>query len=365
MARFYVGLDVHSKWSVYVVQDESGQVVGRGQVPTSRDGLRELRQAHGLPTGTQVGLETGTTAFYVARQLWELALEPVVIDAHEVRLKAHRPRQKSDRRDAFEICEGLRRGIYRSIVHVPPEDVTALRETLSRRRHFVRAQTSEVNAVKRLLRGAGLAHRSRSLIVESGWVKLGTALAGEAGLPRLVEHHHAAWRCAGEQVALLEGALAEQSQTFMPDFGRLQTAPGVGPIVSLTAIAVFSDVRRFPSAKHAASYTGLVPSTDQSADRDVHGHLTRRGSAELRAMLCEAAQHASHRNSPLNPYFAKLCATGGYKKAVVGVAHRLCRILYAMLRDQTDFDVRKLGIEVGPFERKVVRPYRLKRTRVA
>ena len=61
-----------------------------------------------------------------------------VIDAHEVRVKAHRPPQKSDRRDAFELCEGLRRGIYRAIVHVPPARIGALRETLSRRRHFVR-----------------------------------------------------------------------------------------------------------------------------------------------------------------------------------------------------------------------------------
>ena len=46
--------------------------------------------------------------------------------------------------------------------------------------------------------------------------------------------------------------------------------------------------------------------------------------------------------------------------AVVAVAHRLCRILFAMLRDGKDFDVGKLGVERGPFERKVVRVYRLK-----
>jgi hypothetical protein len=43
-----------------------------------------------------------------------------VIDAHEVRLKAYRPRRKCDRRDAAELREGLRRGIYRTRVHVPP-----------------------------------------------------------------------------------------------------------------------------------------------------------------------------------------------------------------------------------------------------
>src|SRR6267142_4369146 len=51
----------------------------------------------------------------------------------------------------------------------------------------------------------------------------------------------------------------------------------------------------------------------------------------------------------------------GYKMAVIAVAHRLARILFAMLRDGTDFDVHRLGIAVGPFTRTTVDAYRLKR----
>jgi hypothetical protein len=48
----------------------------------------------------------------------------------------------------------------------------------------------------------------------------------------------------------------------------------------------------------------------------------------------------------------------GYKLAVVAVAHRLCRIAYAMLRDGTEFDFKKLAIEKGHFEHRSVRVYR-------
>ena len=105
-------------------------------------------------------------------------------------------------------------------------------------------------------------------------------------------------------------------------------SPGSMP----TTVAVLSDAQRFPSAKHAASYAGLVPSTAQSGDRDTHGHITKRGSAALRTLLCEAAHHAQRPTHPLHPYFIRLCAKRGYKMAVVAVAHRLCRILFAMLR---------------------------------
>ena len=44
----------------------------------------------------------------------------------------------------------------------------------------------------------------------------------------------------------------------------------------------------------------------------------------------------------------------------VADAHRLCRIMFAMLRDHAEFDVSKLAIEVGPFTFTAVRHYRLR-----
>jgi transposase len=291
----YVGLDAHSKKCVYVIQDEHGKVQGEGDVPTTLEGLQLLRARHQVPEGTGVALESGTMAFLVARRLQRLGLAPVVIDAREVRSKALRPNQKSDRRDAMELCEGLRRGSYRSVVHVPPEPIERLRETLSRRRHFVRLKTMQVNAAKRLLRTAGLHSLGRSLGTDTAWGKLLARLSIDPALQSFCTAHHAVWQCAQEQVAALERSLQEQRALFQEDFDRLQTVPGVGPIVALTVLAAFSDVRRFPSAKHAASYAGLVASTFNSGERVQHGRITRRGSTELRSMLSEAAHHARDR----------------------------------------------------------------------
>jgi hypothetical protein len=77
-------------------------------------------------------------------------------------------------------------------------------------------------------------------------------------------------------------------------------------------------------------------------------------------MLCEAAHHAWRRTNPLHPYFSSLCARRGYKMAIVAVAHRLCRILYSMLRHGTDFDLNQLAVEHGHFERTTVHHYRRK-----
>lgn len=343
MSTYYVGLDVHSRMTTFVIEAGDGTVTARGALDTTREGLLAWHAAHRLPPGTPVALETGTLAFFVADEVARLGLRPVVVDAHEVRLKAQRPRQKSDRRDAFEICEGLRRDSYRTLVHVPAPALRRLRELLAQRRHFVRVQTAQCNAAKRILRARGHARLVRSLRTPIAWERLLMAIEPLPGIAEPVRAHAAVWAAAQRARATLEAALLEHATPFAAPLARLQTVPGVGPLVGLTAIAVFADVTRFADAKRAASYAGLVPSTHQSGDVDRHGHITKRGSAELRAMLCEAAHHAARPAHPFHAVFTKLCVRRGYRPAIIAVAHRLCRLLFALLRDRTTFEPARAG----------------------
>jgi transposase len=337
MTEYCVGLDVHKGRTTFVIQDASGAVVRRGELVTTAEGIAAWVARAALPAGTRVVLESGTLAFFVSDGLTAAGLCPVVVDAYEVRAKAQRPRQKSDRRDAFELCDGGRRGLYRTIVHVPTPALRELRALLARRRHFVRLQTAQCNAVKKALRAQGEAALARSLRTPVGWQRLALRVAGDAALRAIVTAHQRIWTAAATERATVEGSLTAHRQQLAVPLGHLQSVPGVGPIVGLTVIAAFADVTRFPSAKHAASYAGLVPSTYQSGDCDRHGHITKRGSAELRAMLVEAAHHAARPGHPLHRPFRKLCVRRGYKPALVAIAHRLCRILFALLRDGADF----------------------------
>lgn len=343
--EMYIGLDVHSKRTAYVAQDEHGKILGRGSVETTAVGFGEMVRELGVPEGTRVGLETGGVAAHVAKVLYRLGLEPVVINAAEVRAKARRPNQKSDGRDAFEICDGLRRGIYSSIVHIPPEENQKLREVLSMRRHFVRAKTRETNAVKYQLRAKGLGSVYRSLQTGQAWEKLMGREELSADLKGCVARHYAVWEMARLQVEELEDQFQELSKPFEEAITRLIEVPGVGIITALTVIAIISTASRFPTVKHAASYAGLVPSTYDTGDRERHGHITKRGSGELRAMLVEAAQQARRPTHPLYPYYSALAAKRGPKIAVVAVANRLLRILVAMLKSGSAFDVSKLNVE--------------------
>lgn len=106
------------------------------------------------------------------------------------------------------------------------------------------------------------------------------------------------------------------------------------------------DIRRFPSGKKLAAYIGLVPSMHDSGESEHGGgRITREGPRLLRSLLVEAAQHAAHPQNPLNPFYRKWAVKKGNKKAVVAVAHKLCRIVHALLKKGEPFSPEKLGVE--------------------
>lgn len=345
MKEVYVGLDVHRKKTVYVIQGSDGDVVAEGSTPTHRDGIQQIALKHELEPGTQVCLECGVQAGMVCDVLEEIEMVPVVVDAAEVRKKARRRGQKTDRRDAFEICDGLRRGIWASIVYMPPPPVRRLRRILSRRRHFVRLATQQINAAKFLLRAQGiLTQETISLTTEAAWSKLMARSETEA-LHGHLELHARTWDLAQKHITLLEKELRAALEPFAEIMGWLTSVPGIGLITAASFIAVVGDPSRFPDSNHLVSYLGLAPSMFDSGDTERHGHITKAGPPYMRALLCEIAQQASRLKHPLHPYFVRVAAKSGYKKAAIAIAQRLARIMYRMWLNREGFDVSKLNVE--------------------
>jgi transposase len=357
--KMYLGMDVHCKQTVYVVQDEKGKNLGQGQIETTQADVAKLVKRMKVPKGTEVGFESGTQAIWMSRVLTGLGMKPIVISAQEVRAKARKKNQKSDYRDAHEICDGIRTGMYRSIVFIPDLQLEKLRRALSRRRHFVKICTQEINAAKFLVRSAGIRVGPISLTTGIGWEKF-LAIAEVQELKSDLERHNRLWLAARQEIRELEKEIEEASAEHKSTVELLQTMPGIGPISSTSFVAAIGDPRRFETSGRVASYLGLVPSTYDSGEVERHGHITKSGPPAMRSLLCEAAHSAARVNHPLNPYFVRQCARGGYKKAVVSVAHRMARILYQMWRKGENFDEGKLNVVHKRMVKTKVVHYQLK-----
>lgn len=349
--KFYLGLDVHSKMTSFCLQDETGSLIAEGNIPSTPQAFAAMKEIHSIPDGTQAGLESGTQALVTVRMLYDIDLEPVVINAEEVRRKARRVGQKTDKRDAFEICDGLRRGIYDSIVYVPEPRIARVRAVLSRRRHYAKLLTMEVNTAKFVYRAAGYGSILRSLTTEKAWEALLLHPAPPEELREDVRRHFKTWQHAKAMVKEIEAELVAALKPFEKIIHRLRSVPGVGLLTAATYFSTIGRIDRFPDSDHVVSYLGLAPSMYDSGATERRGGITKRGSTATRSILCEAAHQAARTLHPLRPYFMRIMAKRDRKRAIVAVAHRLARILYQVWKKDEDFDASKLNVEKVTVER--------------
>ena len=98
-----------------------------------------------------------------------------------------------------------------------------------------------------------------------------------------------------------------------------------------------TDMSRFPTDAHAASWAALCPGHHESAGKRQSGK-TRKGNRSLRVALVEAAHAAGKTHTYLSAHYHRLAARRGKKKAAIAAAHSILIIAYHILKDGTAYD---------------------------
>ena len=330
----YGAIDLHSRFSQIRIVDADGAVLRDQRVPTTRERLVQAFEADGA---RRILVEASTESEWVARALEAAGYEVIVADPNYAAMYGRRQRRiKTDTRDVAALAEACRLGIFRRAHRVSPAQ-RAVRQQLGVRRQLVQMRTALISQVRALLRQEGLRLRSGS---STSVVDRVAQLAVPASLRAVLTPLLEALTALGPVIAHTTRALEQQAATDTVAV-RLQSVPGVGPIVALTFRATLDDVARFPSAGHVSSALGLVPSEDSSGERCRRGHITKLGSREARAMLIQAAwthwRSRTVRTAPLRAWADHLAARRGARIAVVALARRLSRILFALWRDGSVF----------------------------
>ena len=129
----------------------------------------------------------------------------------------------------------------------------------------------------------------------------------------------------------------------MPSVEYLLSVPGIGLIIATALVAFVGDMRRFPSARHLASYLGLTPREYSSGLRQRLGRISKRGDAYLRMLLIHGARSLlSRARTASNPdrlrtWARELEKRTHHNKATVALANKIARIAWAVCVRQTDY----------------------------
>jgi transposase len=118
----------------------------------------------------------------------------------------------------------------------------------------------------------------------------------------------------------------------------LTEIPGIQATTAHTLIAeVGTDMSKFPSAKHFASWLGLCPDNRVSGGK-ILSVKTRAVSNRAAGALRIAAQGLYRNESALGGFFRRMRAKQGAPKAITSTAHKLALVIYHMLKDKTPYD---------------------------
>jgi len=331
----YGAIDLHMRRSEIRIEDEDGRVVVARRIDTTRE---QFEQVFAGRPRLRILIESATESEWVAQCLERVGHEVIVVDPNYLPMYGQRNRRvKTDKRDVAALTAACRTGTYRPASRVSAAQ-RGRRQELRVRRHLVQIRTRTISLIRALLRQEGLRlprGTSETVSARLDRVTLSAALqTAVAPLRELLTQLQTTLDTVEEQVeaAAIDDATAQ----------RLMTAPGVGPIVALTYLAVLATPTRFGGdARRASAFLGLVPSEDSSSERHHKGRITKTGPPELRSLLIQASwaiwRGRTADGAALRTWAHTLAARRGRRIAIVALARRLSRIVFAMWRDGTEF----------------------------
>ena len=358
--RNCAGLDVHKKVVVAAILVE-GRLKEIRSFGTMTADLLELSDWLMSCGATHVAMESTGEYWKPIFNILENNFEVMLVNAQRI---SKVPGRKTDVSDAEWIADLLRHGLL-TASFIPPVGQRELRELTRFRNTFVKERATLVNRVQKVLESANikLSSVASDVVGVSGRAMLEAIIAGTATPEQMAElskgklrnkreelsralegrvkpHHRFVLTELLSQIDSLEETIArfnleieEYCRPFEEAVVLLDTIPGVARQTAENIVAeIGTDMSRFPTANHLASWAGVAPGNNESAGKKRSGKV-KKGNKPLGVVLNQAAHAAAHtKDTYLSAQYHRLAGRRGKKRALVAVAHSILVISYFMIQ---------------------------------
>jgi transposase len=336
-----IGCDYHpSMQQIAWVETETGEC-GEQRLMHRAEAEPFYRELKGKQV--RVGIEATGHSRWFERMLAELNFELWIGDPAQIRAKRVR-KQRNDRFDAQHILKLMLEGNFPRIWGPAPEN-RDLRQLILHRHRLVGMRTRVMNQLQAVAMNEGI-RRKKGLWSEKGRQQL-ESLSLMPWTTRRREELLELLDQLDPNIDELSQAI-EQEAEQMPEVQLLMTHPGVGPITALAFVLVIGTPERFSCGKQVASYLGLIPCEESSADHRRFGHITKQGNKLLRFLLGQSAQSLARCEEEWHRQYAHLQMRRNKPIAKVAMARKLAVRLFWMWRNGRDYQqLKKFGSHVG------------------
>lgn len=335
---FYtIGIDLGKNMSHVCVLDRKRDV--HKQIALDSTPKAFAREFRDIPSSRIVMEACGISA-WVSRFLGQFGHEVIVANPRNVALIS-KGNNKSDRVDA-EFLARLGASDLQLLSPITHRGEQAQQDLakIKLRDVLVRTRVTLLLSLRGNLESLGLQLPKCSS--ESAHKKLRAALTKEQ--IAFVEPMLAALETLTNSIRRYDREIEGTANKEYPEAQLLQTAPGVGPLISLAYVLTVDDPKRFKKSRDVGAFVGLTPRRHQSGGSDPQLRITKAGNRYLRQLLVQSANYILGpfaKDSDLRTWGLKLADRGGKnakKRAIVAVARKLATILHRMWMAKTEFN---------------------------
>ena len=334
MTVAFIGIDLAKNVFQIHGVDADGQAVLKKRVRRER----LLPELSDLPS-CRIGIEACTGAFFWQRQFEALGHEVKVIAPQYV--KPFLKHQKNDRNDAQAICTALMQPNMK-FVPAKSEDQQDIQALHRARRRLVNHRTALVCQMRGLLLDRGVPipltlGRARQRIPEI----LGDQSNGLTEMTREIIADLFDFMLQLDARIKAFDRRIDHVFRASPDCQRIARICGVGAKTATAVVAAVGDGKEFKNGRHMAAWMGLVPRQHSSGDKRLLMGISKRGDKHLRTLLIHGARSvvrvSQRKTDAFSQWVNSIRERRGMNRAIVAVANKNARIIWAMLRRNEEF----------------------------
>jgi transposase len=303
-----------------------------------------------LPAGCIIAMEASSSAHHWGRKLKALGLDARIMSAQLVapyRLQGRTG--KNDANDAAAICEAASRPQMHFVPIKSIEQQSML--CVHRLREGLKAdRTACINRIRGMLAEFGLVFAKSPRALQLVLSEVLEDAANEiGGLARLtLVRAQSQWHELDQHLAWCDERITAHGKTN-DAVKTCGTLIGVGPITSSALVATVADFKQFKNGAQFGAWIGLTPRQNSSGGKNNLSGITKRGDTYLRTLLIQGAKSAvmtaHQRDDRISRWAAALRERLGWQKAVVALANKNARIVWAVMARGLAFDADHISLK--------------------
>lgn len=382
------GMDVHQETVVVCILKGPLDIKPRPQIRTFGTTTKELLQLQDWLAEydcKEVAMESTGVLWKPIWNVLESTCNLILANPKHIK---NLPGRKTDIKDAQWIAQLHRCGLIEASM-VPTQNIRDLRDLTRYRRKLVQAITSEKNRIHKILQDGNIKLTTfmSDVFGVSGRALLQKLINGEVldepevralvkaklkrKIPQLLDalngklrlHHREMMSYHWEhieylekQVEQLEAKIDSCVQDYQNEVGWLDSIPGID---EHTAAAIFAEIGPnvtdyFPTDTQFASWAGICPGNNESAGKKKSTKILQ-GNKQLKSSLCQAAWANARADNRIGQFYRQVQKRRGEKKAIVATGHLMLRMIYAMMRDKTEY--KEIDVHGGTSQEKILKYY--------